>query len=133
MAVWLRVLANPKVLKRFLQTKAGRKAALKYGTMLLNSKMVQDSVNKFMNKNDRALSDDKAYAAQTKQYAALQKQIAALQAQIDKSRDDNAAVQTATFTMGRRVIEMQRLYAQMQAELQRVQQIQMQMSAQHTR
>lgn len=133
MAVWLRVLANPKVLKRFLQTKAGRKAALKYGTMLLNSKMVQDSVNRFMNKNDRALSDDKAYVAQTKQYAALQKQIAALQAQIDKSRDDNAAVQTATFTMGRRVIEMQRLYAQMQAELQRIQQIQMQMSAQRTR
>ena len=41
MAAWLRVLANPRVLKRFLGTRAGKKATLKYGSMLLKSRMAQ--------------------------------------------------------------------------------------------
>lgn len=133
MAAWVRVLANPKVLKRFLGTKAGRKAAFKYGNMLLNSKMVQNSVKKFMNKNGKSLDGNKNYAVQEKQFSQMQKKIAALEAQIEKNKDDQIAMQTATFAMGRQVIEMQRLYAQMQMELQKMQQAQIAMSAQHTR
>lgn len=128
MAAWLRVLANPKVLKRFLGTKAGRKAVYKYGSMLVNSKMAQDAVQKFMNKNGKSLSGNQDYAAQEKQFVKLQKQIASLQAQIDKNKDDQIAMQTATFTMGRRVVEMQQLYAQMQMELNKMQQMQMTMA-----
>lgn len=133
MAAWVRVLANPKILKRFLGTKAGRKAAFKYGNMLLNSKMIQNSVEKFMNKNEKALAGNKNYAAQEKQFAQMQKKIATLEAQIEKNKDDQIVMQTTTFTMGRQVIEMQRLYAQMQMELQKMQQKQMMLAAQHTR
>lgn len=59
----------------------------------------------------------------------LQKRIAELEKQADKNRENQVALQTDTFTLGRQVIEMQRLYAQMQAELQRQQQMQIAMSA----
>ena len=133
MVAWVRVLANPKVLKRFLRTKAGRKAAFKYGNMLLNSKMIQNAISKFMHKNGKSLSGNKKYAAQQKEFAKMQQKIAALEAQIEKNKDDQIAMQTATFTMGRQVIEMQRLYAQMQMELQKMQQDKMILTAQHTR
>lgn len=133
MVAWVRVLANPKVLKRFLGTKAGRKAVFKYGNMLLNSKIVQNSVKKFMNTNGKSLDGNKNYAAKEKQFAQMQKKIAALEAQIEKNKDDQIAMQTATFAMGRQVIEMQRLYAQMQMELQKMQQNQMILATQRIR
>lgn len=125
MPVLLRLLANPKLLGRFLRTKAGRRAALKYGTMVVNSKTVQDQINKFMNKNGRTMSGDARYDGYAKEFEKMQAQINALQEKVDAQRQDNEALQTATFTLGRRVIEMQRLYAQMQMELQRVHTAQM--------
>ena len=59
MAAWLRILANPKVLKRFLGTKAGKKATLKYGSMLLNSKMAQNAIGKFIKRNGETMKNNK--------------------------------------------------------------------------
>ncbi|MDE6481682.1 MAG: hypothetical protein K2L25_02570 [Alphaproteobacteria bacterium] len=117
MPVLLRLLANPKLLARFMRTKAGRKAALKYGTMLVNSKTAQDSVKKFLNKNGR----DRQFAASEKKYNELQAKIDALQTQVDARNATDAQLQTATFTLGRQVVEMQRLYAQLQQQLQQMQ------------
>lgn len=129
MAAWLRVLANPKVLKRFLGTKAGKKAALKYGNMLLNSKMAQNAIDKFMNKNGNAMKDDKAFKRQQKDYIALQKRVAKLEAQLDRAHDNNDKMSELTFTLGRNVVEMQRLLAQMQAQYQaNIQQMQIAMA-----
>lgn len=125
MAAWLRVLANPKILKRFLGTKAGKRAAFKYGSMLVNSKAVQNTIGKFMNNNGDKLKNDREYKKLAREYADLQQKVAKLEAQIDAQRDNNERVQTLTFTMGRTVVEMQRLYAQMQTELQRLYQTQM--------
>lgn len=129
MANWIRLLANPKVLKRFLGTKAGKKAALKYGNMLLNSKMAQNAIDKFMNKNGNAMKDDKAFKRQQKDYIALQKRVAKLEAQLDRAHDNNDKMSELTFTLGRNVVEMQRLLAQMQAQYQaNIQQMQIAMA-----
>lgn len=129
MANWIRLLANPKVLKRFLGTKAGKKAALKYGNMLLNSKMAQNAIDKFMNKNGNAMKDDKAFKRQQKDYIALQKRVAKLEAQLDRAHDNNDKMSELTFSLGRNVVEMQRLLAQMQAQYQaNIQQMQIAMA-----
>lgn len=129
MANWIRLLANPKVLKRFLGTKAGKKAALKYGNMLLNSKMAQNAIDKFMNKNGNAMKDDKAFKQQQKDYIALQKRVAKLEAQLDRAHDNNDKMSELTFSLGRNVVEMQRLLAQMQAQYQaNIQQMQIAMA-----
>ena len=134
MAAWLRVLANPKVLKRFLGTKAGKKATLKYGSMLLNSRMAQNAIGKFMNRNGDALKNDKAYKQQTKEYAALQKRVERLESQLDRAHDNNDKMSELTFTLGRSVVEMQHLLAQMQAQYQsHMQQMQIAMANTKTR
>ncbi|MDE6571423.1 MAG: hypothetical protein K2L95_04390 [Alphaproteobacteria bacterium] len=125
MHVLLRLLANPKLLARFLRTPAGRRAALKYGNMVLKSKMAQDAIKKFMHTNNQYLGGKKDYAMQEAKFDKIQRQISQLQSQVDAARQDRQALETATFTMGRRVIELQRLYAQMQMELQRVRTAQM--------
>ena len=129
MAVWLRFLANPKLLGRFMKSKAGRKAAFKWGIMLLKSRAIESLIGKFTNKNGKSLGNNKEYKELEKEYKKLQKRIAELEKQADKNRENQVALQTDTFTLGRQVIEMQRLYAQMQAELQRQQQMQIAMSA----
>lgn len=129
MANWIRLLANPKVLKRFLGTKAGKKAALKYGNMLLNSKMAQNAIDKFMNKNGNAMKGDKVFKRQQKDYIALQKRVAKLEAQLDRAHDNNDKMSELTFSLGRNVVEMQRLLAQMQAQYQaNIQQMQIAMA-----
>lgn len=134
MAAWLRVLANPRVLKRFLGTKAGKKATLKYGSMLLNSRMAQNAIGKFMNRNGDALKNDKAYKQQTKEYAALQKRVERLESQLDRAHDNNDKMSELTFTLGRSVVEMQHLLAQMQAQYQsHMQQMQIAMANTKTR
>lgn len=134
MAAWLRVLANPKVLKRFLGTKAGKKAALKYGSMLLNSKMVQNAIGKFINRNGNTLKNNKEYKQQLKEYTVLQKRVEKLEKQLDKSRDNSEKLSELTFTLGRSVVEMQRLLTQMQAQYQsHIQQMQIAMANAHTR
>ena len=118
MAAWLRILANPKVLKRFLGTKAGKKATLKYGSMLLNSKMAQNAIGKFINRHGDTMKNNKEYKQQLKDYARLQKRVEKLETQLDRARDNSDKMYELTFTLGRNVVEMQRLLAQMQSQYQ---------------
>ena len=117
MAAWLRVLANPKVLKRFLGTKAGKKATMKWGKMILESKMTQNAIDKLMNKNGKTLSNDKKYKEMAKEYAALQAKVAQLESKLNAIQNDSAALETTTFTLGRQVVEMRRLYQEMLSEI----------------
>lgn len=117
MAAWLRVLANPKVLKRFLGTKAGKKATMKWGKMILESKMTQNAIDKLMNKNGKTLSNDKKYKEMAKEYATLQAKVAQLESKLNAIQNDNAALETTTFTLGRQVVEMRRLYQEMLSEI----------------
>jgi len=117
MAAWLRVLANPKVLKRFLGTKAGKKATMKWGKMILESKMTQNAIDKLMNKNGKTLTNDKKYKEMAKEYAALQAKVAKLESKLNAIQNDNAALETTTFTLGRQVVEMRRLYQEMLLEI----------------
>ena len=134
MAAWLRVLANPKVLKRFLGTKAGKKATLKYGSMLLNSRMAKNAIGKFMNHNGKNISGNKDYAKLEKEYARIQKRVEKLETQLDRARDNDAKISELTFTLGRNVVEMRQLLAQMQELYQsHVQQMQIAMARAHTR
>ena len=128
MQVLLRLLANPKLLARFYSTKECRRAAMKYCTMVVKSKTAQDAITKFMHTNNQYLGGKKDYAMQQAKFDKIQRQISQLQAQVDTMRQDRQTLETATFTMGRRVIELQRLYAQMQMELQRVRTAQMAMA-----
>ena len=76
MSVWVRFLANPKLLGRFLKTKAGRKAAFKWGGMLVKSRAVQSLIDKFINRNGKRLNKDKSYRDLEKKYENIQKRIA---------------------------------------------------------
>ncbi len=114
MAAWLRVLANPKILKRFLNTKAEKKATLKYGKMLLNSKMAKNAIEKFINRDGGALVDNRDYAKLFKDYRALQKCTEKIEAQLERARDDGDKMSELTFALGRNVVAMHRLLAQMQ-------------------
>ena len=118
MAAWLRVLANPKVLKRFLGTKAGKKAVLKYGSMFLESKLAQKAIDKFMGGPGKQIQGDKDYKKMEKEYAKLQSKVEKLETQLENARDDQAKMQTLTFTLGRQVIGLQRLLIQMQSQYQ---------------
>lgn len=134
MAVWLRVLANPRVLKRFLGTRAGKKATLKYGSMLLNSRMAQNAIGKFINRNGNTMKNDKEYKQQLRDYARLQKRVEKLESQLDRAHDNNDKMSELTFTLGRNVVEMQRLLAQMQTQYQsHMQQMQIAMANARTR
>ncbi len=134
MAAWLRVLANPRVLKRFAGTKAGRRAMFKYGKMLVNSKMAQDAVKKIFSSNRGAKSSDKQMAGYQKQFNELQARIAALESQLQARDQDNAQLEAMTFTLGRQVVQLRQLYAQMQADLAQSRTSQMAMAtAQRTR
>lgn len=134
MAAWVRILANPKVLKRFLGTKAGKKATLKWGKMLLKSKIAKSAIDKLINRNGSRMSKNKEYIKMTKEYTALQKKVAQLESQLDTVKNDNITLETKTFALGRQVIEMQRLYERMLAQIQTQNNIQqMAMSSARTR
>lgn len=134
MAAWLRILANPKVLKRFLGTKAGKKATLKYGSMLLKSRMAQNAIGKFINRNGDTMKNNKEYKQQLKDYAHLQKRVEKLETQLDRAHDNNDKMSELTFALGRNVVEMQRLLAQMQSQYQnQMQQMQIAMANSQTR
>lgn len=147
MVAWLRVLANPKVIKhagviisnprvlgRFIKTPAGRRAAFKYASMAVNSRAVQNVINKFVSQNNTQMNNSPEYATKLAEYKELQRRVAALESQLAQSRENESELQTATFTLGRRVIEMQRLYADMQRDLQQMQMAQMsRVSRTHTR
>lgn len=133
MAVWLRVLANPRVLKRFMGTRAGKKAALKYGSMLLNSKTARDAVGKFMNRSGGAMTGNRDFAKMEREYARLERRVEKLETQLDSVRNNDEKISELTFTLGRNVVEMQQLLAQMQALYQQTLQQQMAMATTRTR
>lgn len=127
----VRAIAKPKVFKRFLGTKAGKRAMLKSGTMLLRSKSVQNTLSNFMSKNDKQMAGNKEYEESKQKYEQLQKRIAELEKQLDAARDNQSQMETLTFTLGRQVVQMQQLLKDMQ---QQQNFLAMQMAnAQHTR
>ena len=99
MAAWLRVLANPKVLKRFFKTKAGKKVLFKYGKMLLQSKLIQRLIDRFTKKNDGLMRDSKEYKKLEKEYKKLQQRVADLEARLNAAGEDKQAIETLTFTL----------------------------------
>lgn len=110
-----RALAKPRVFKRFLGTRAGKRATLKYGTMLIKSKDVQNAINKFINGNGQFLrSRDKGYKQLEQEYKKLQAKTKQLQAQLENAQLTQDKIQELTFTLGRQVVEMRRLLEQMQ-------------------
>lgn len=134
MAAWLRILANPRILKRFLGTRAGKKAVLKYGSMLLKSKMIRNAIQRFMGGIGKSLTGDKEYKKNEKEYTRLLQRMEKLESQLESVRDNNEKISELTFALGRTVVEMQRLLTQMQSLYQqRVQQAQVSMTAARTR
>ena len=123
--VVVRAISKPKVFKRFLGTKAGKKAVLKWGKMLVNSKIAQSSIDKLMSRMGNSGKSSTKYKKMTKEYVALQKKVAALEEQLETVKNDNVALETKTFTLGRQVVQMQQLYKQMLTELQNQQQMMM--------
>lgn len=125
----MRAVAKPAVFKRFLGTRAGKKAIWKYGTMLVKSKDVRNAIGNFINRNGDKMKNDKAYKQQLKDYAAMKKRVERLEKQLSAAQDNNEKIQTLTFTLGRNVVEMQQLLTQMQAQYQQTLQQQMAMAA----
>lgn len=125
----VRAVAKPAVFKRFLGTKAGKKAILKYGTMLVKSKDVRNSIGNFINRNGNTMKNDKTYKQQVQEYAQLQKRVDKLEKQLATAQDNNEKIQTLTFALGRNVVEMQQLLTQMQAQYQQALRHQMAMAA----
>ena len=117
-----------------MKTKAGRKAAFKFGGMLLKSRATQKLIESFMGKNSSSLEKNKEYKDLEKNYKQIQQRVAELEAEAKSNEEDKENLQALAFTLGRQVVEMQKLYNQMQQELQRIQQQQMVMlGAQKTR
>ena len=126
----VRAIAKPKVFKRFLGTKAGKRAMLKSGTMLLRSKSVQNTLSKFRSKNDKQMTGNKEYEESKQKYEQLQKRIAELEKQLDAARDNQSQMETLTFTLGRQVVQMQQLLKDMQQ--QQNEYVKQMLNAQHT-
>ena len=134
MVAWARVLLKPKLLGRFMKTKAGRRAAFKFGGMLLKSRATQKVIESFMGKNASSLEKNKEYKDLEKNYKQIQQRVAELEAEAKSNEEDKENLQALAFTLGRQVVEMQKLYNQMQQELQRIQQQQtVMLGAQKTR
>ena len=127
----VRAIAKPKVFMRFLGTKAGKRAMLKSGTMLLRSKSAQNMISKFVSKNDKQMTGNKEYEEYKKKYEQLQKRIAELEKQLDAARDNQSQMETLTFTLGRQVVQMQQLLKDMQQ--QQNEYAKQMLNAQHTR
>ncbi len=112
----VRAIAKPKVFKRFLHTKAGKRAMLKSGTMLLKSKALQKAIEKLMSRNNANMTGNKEYENDKKKYKQLQQRIAELEQQLNQARDNQSQMETLTFTLGRQVVQLQQLLAQMQQQ-----------------
>ena len=87
--VVVRAISKPKVFKRFLGTKAGKKATLKWGKMLVNSKITQRSVDKLMERVGKSGQDNKEYKTLVKEYRVLQGKVAQLERKLDSVQNDN--------------------------------------------
>lgn len=130
--VVVRAISKPKVFKRFLGTKAGKKATLKWGKMLVNSKITQRSVDKLMERVGKSGQDNKEYKTLVKEYKVLQGKVAQLERKLDSVQNDNNSLETKTFALGRQVVQMRQLYQQMLTEFQKRQQMLM-LNADRTR
>lgn len=118
MATWVRVLANPKVLKRFFKSKAGKKVLFKYGKMLVKSKMIRGMIDRFLRKNNATLRNNKEYKKLEKEYESLQQRVDGLEKKLNATNENKQELETLAFTLGRAVVEMQQLLEKMQAEYQ---------------
>lgn len=112
--VVVRAISKPKVFKRFLGTKAGKRTMLKSATMLLRAKSGQNMIKKFMAKNDAQMSSNTEYEQDKKKYKELQQRIAELEQQLNDARNNQSEMETLTFTLGRQVVQLQQLLADMQ-------------------
>lgn len=122
----IRAVAKPKVFKRFLGTKAGKRAMLKSATMLLRSKNIRNGIDKFISRNNSQMQGNKKYEEDKKEYLRLQKRITQLEKQLQDAKQNQDQLETLTFSLGRSVIEMQRLLSDMQQQYNnQMQQIQM--------
>ena len=110
----IRAATNPKAFKRFLGTRAGKKATIKYGTMLVRSKDVRSAIEKMVNRKPKQEKTDKSYEKMLAKYERLIQDIEKIQADVAASGDDTNRVQQLSFALGRRVVEMRRLYSEMQ-------------------
>lgn len=128
----VRGVLNPRAFMRFLGTKSGKRATLKFGRMLLKSKMAGDLVARFIGRNGKQLDNNREYKQQVREYEKLQKRIASLESKLDRYQNNSEKIQELTFTLGRCVVEMNQLLAQMQ-ELYRQQTQQMQIAMANTR
>ena len=128
----VRGLLKPRVFMRFLGTKSGKRATLKFGRMLLKSKIAGDLVGRFIGRKGKQLDNNREYKQQVREYEKLQKRIASLESKLDRYQNNSEKIQELTFTLGRSVVEMNQLLAQMQ-ELYRQQTQQMQIAMANTR
>ena len=113
-----RALAKPRVFKRFLGTRAGKRATLKYGTMLIKSKDVRNSVGKFIKNNGSFLRSKKEYRQNEQEYAKLVKKIEKLEQQLADAKLIEQKMQELTFTLGRQVVQMRHLLEKMDVQRQ---------------
>ena len=114
-----RAFAKPKVFKRFLGTRAGKRATLKYGTMLVNTKEVQNGFDRLFRRGDNQQPQDKEYSKLIKKYEKLAAEVEQLESEFSHAGDDVDKIQTITFKLGRRVVEMRRLLQEMEKYHQR--------------
>lgn len=129
----VRAVAKPAVFKRFLGTRAGKRAILKYGTMLVKSKDVQKSVGNIINRAGNTLKRNADYKKSVREYEKLQNRVDTLEKRLAHIRNNDEKISELTFTLGRNVVEMQQLLAQMQALYQQTLQQQMAMATTRTR
>lgn len=118
MVSWIRVLAKPAVIKRFLKTKAGKKTMFKFARMMMESKLIQKVIDKFTKKNDGVLRGNKEFKKLENEYKELQKKTQELQGKLEKMQENQQATEVLAFSLGRTVVEMKRLLEKMQAEYQ---------------
>ncbi len=110
-----RALAKPRVFKRFLGTRAGKRAALKYGTMLVKSKDVRNAVNKFIKGNGSILRiKDRKYKRLEQEYALLLSNVEMLEIELSNPDLSQEKLQELTFALGRQVVKLRQNLAQMQ-------------------
>ncbi len=121
MAHWVRIIANPKILKRFIKTPEGKRAAFKYGKMALESEVTKKAVKKFVDRNGHDLAKNKKYREQEQKYRQLQARIDELEQQVAQMKNNESELQTKTFSLGRAVVEMRELYNQMVQNLNNIQ------------
>lgn len=124
----VRVLTKSKIAKRFLLRRVKNGRAFKFGRMLIRARMAGKLIDGFTKNNGNSMKAHKKYKEMENKYNQLHKRIIDLEQKFSRVTDDDSAQELA-FTLGRQVIELRRLYEQMQSELKRSQQNQIAIAA----